>query len=392
MPVNHQTYRDNSFTNRFINHAGLQSRISQLKASGIFKVEQIGSSAQSRAIHCLSIGKGKTAILLWSQMHGDEPTATLAMLDLFNFFAADDEHNSLRQQILDNCTLHFVPMLNPDGADVFTRRNAQGIDINRDFLAEQSPEARILKQIQQRIKPEFGFNLHDQGSLWSVQGSKKPAPIALLAPPADEQASVSPSRLKAIQVAAGINNLLQQQIPGQIGRWDETFEPRSFGDNFQRLGMATILIESGGYVGDPERQFVRKLNFDGILFALQQIASGEYEKQSIDDYYSIPPNNKEIFHILIKNCCLQTQAGIIQADIGLNYTEQFDLPKQSSILVYTVADIGDLSIWGAYEYIEADGTVINDALVIDSRANFTLKSPVGTAICFENGIIVSKNN
>jgi len=392
MPVNHQTYRDNNFNNRFINHAGLQNKISQLNADDIFAVGQIGASAQGRAIYCLSIGTGKPEVLLWSQMHGDEPTATLALLDLFNFFIADDEHNGVRKQILDNCTLHFIPMLNPDGTEVFTRRNAQNIDINRDFLAEQSPEARILKQIQQRIKPEFGFNLHDQGSLWSVQGSKKPAPIALLAPPADEQASVSPSRLKAIKVAAGINNLLQQQIPGQIGRWDDTFEPRSFGDNFQRLGMATILIESGGYVGDPERQFVRKLNFDGILFALQQIASGEYQNQDTADYYSIPQNNKEIFHILIKNCRLQTKAGIIQADIGLNYSEQFDLPKQTSTLVYTVADIGDLDTWGAYEYIEAEGAIITDVLVIDSQANFTLKSPAGAAICFENGIIVSKNN
>jgi len=387
MPVNHQTYRDNNFTNRFINYVGLQSKIDQLKAGDVFKVEQIGSSAQGRAVYYLNVGKGKTEVLLWSQMHGDEPTATLALIDLFNFFVADDEHNDIRKQILDNCTLHFIPMLNPDGAEAFTRRNAQGIDINRDFLAEQSPEARILKQIQQRIKPEFGFNLHDQGSLWSVTGSKKPAPIALLAPPADERATVSASRLKAIKVAAGINNLLQQQIPGQIGRWDETFEPRSFGDNFQRLGMATILIESGGYVGDPERQFVRKLNFDGILFALQQIASGDYQYQNIDDYYGIPQNNKEIFHILIKNCRLQTKAGIIQADIGLNYTEQFDLPKQTSTLVYTVADIGDLSTWGAYEYIEATGALITSTLVIDDPANFTLKSNTQEVFDFEMGIL-----
>lgn len=373
MPVNHQAYRDSNFTNRFINHTGLQAKINALAADGIFNIEQIGSSAQGRAIHCLSIGKGATQVLLWSQMHGDEPTATLAMLDLFNFFVADDEHNHIRKQILDHCTLHFIPMLNPDGAEVYTRRNAQGIDINRDFLAEQSPEARILKQIQQRVKPQFGFNLHDQGSLWSVQGSKKPAPISLLAPPADEQATVSPSRLKAIQIAAGINNLLQQQIPGQIGRWDDTFEPRSFGDNFQRLGMATILIESGGYIGDPERQFVRKLNFDGILFALQQIASGEYQNQSPDDYYRIPQNNKEIFHILIKNCRLQTQAATIQADIGLNYTEQFDLPKQSSTLVYTLADIGDLHTYGAYEVIDANGALIEGEINLDGVANFGLK-------------------
>ena len=34
----------------------------------------------------------------------------------------------------------MVPMLNPDGAERFQRRNAQGIDINRDALLLQSPE------------------------------------------------------------------------------------------------------------------------------------------------------------------------------------------------------------------------------------------------------------
>ncbi|OCX51376.1 peptidase M14 [Mucilaginibacter sp. PPCGB 2223] len=392
MPIDHNTYRDTNFTNRFITHADLQAKINALTADGIFKVRQAGLSAQGRTIYHLSIGTGKTDILLWSQMHGDESTATLALLDLFNFFSADDEHNGIRKQILDNCTLHFIPMLNPDGAEMFTRRNAQGIDINRDFLAEQSPEGRILKQIQQQLQPEFGFNLHDQGPLWSVTGSRKPAPIALLAPPADDRASVTPSRLKAIKVVTAINNFLQEQIPGQIGRWDDTFEPRAFGDNFQRLGMATVLIEAGGYAGDPERQFVRKLNFDGILFALRQIASGDYQNQSTDDYYRIPQNNKEIFHILIRNCQLQTPGGVISADIGLNYSEQLDLPNQTSMLIYSIADIGDLSTWGAYEYIDASGALVSGTLAIDYRADFTLKSPAGTPICFENGIIVYKNN
>lgn len=392
MLADHNIYRDNVFTNRFINHAGLQAKINRLKADGIFKVEQIGLSAQARAIHCLSTGKGKIGVLLWSQMHGDEPTATLAMLDLFNFFSTSDGHNGIRQQILNNCTLHFIPMLNPDGAEAYTRRNVQGIDINRDFLAQQSPEAQVLKQMQQRINPAFGFNLHDQGSLWSVTGSKKPAPISLLAPPADERGTITPSRLKAIQVVTAIHNFLQPQIPGQIGRWDDTFESRSFGDNFQRLGMATILIESGGYAGDSERQFIRKLNFDAILFALQQIASDDYQDQDTAGYYLIPQNNKEIFHILIGNCRLQTRAGIIAADIGLNYTEQFDLLKQTSTLVYTVADIGDLSTWGAYQYIDAAEALITQPLAIDDLANFSLKPATNTAICFENGIIVSKNN
>lgn len=53
-------------------------------------------------------------------------------------------------------------MLNPDGAELFVRRNAQQIDINRDAIYLQSPEARILKSVRDSLQPDFGFNLHDQ--------------------------------------------------------------------------------------------------------------------------------------------------------------------------------------------------------------------------------------
>ena len=44
--------------------------------------------------------------------------------------------------ILSSLTLYVVPMLNPDGAERFQRRNAQSIDINRDALRLQTPEGQ----------------------------------------------------------------------------------------------------------------------------------------------------------------------------------------------------------------------------------------------------------
>jgi hypothetical protein len=122
---------------------------------------------------------------------------------------------------------------------------------------------------------------------------------------------------------------------------------------------------------------------------LQQIASGDYAQQNTEDYHRIPENNKEIFHILIKNCRVQTQAGIIHTDIGLNYTEQFDLLKQTSQLIYAVADMGDLSTWGAYEVMDVGGALITNSLTIDAPAHFKLNKDDATLIYFENGIIVS---
>ena len=50
-------------------------------------------------------------------------------------------------------TIRAIPMLNPDGAEVFRRRNAQNIDINRDTINLETPEANILLE-GEWFKPE----------------------------------------------------------------------------------------------------------------------------------------------------------------------------------------------------------------------------------------------
>ena len=55
-----------------------------------------------------------------------------------------------------------------------------------------------------------------------------------------------------------MEKVLSDFIPGHIGRYSDDYEPRAFGDNFQTWGTSTILIETGGWKGDPEKQFLRK--------------------------------------------------------------------------------------------------------------------------------------
>jgi len=384
--VEHALYAEKLFTTRFIKHTDLRLIIDRLNESGVFKVGLAGTSVQQRDIYHVTAGHGAIQIMLWSQMHGDEPTGTHAFFDLFNFFTATGKDGDLRSAILNNCTLHFIPMVNPDGAAVHNRRNAQGIDINRDFLAQQSPEGRILTQLYQEIKPDFCFNMHDQETLWSVSGTNQPASISLLAPPADEMASLAPNRTKAMQVVAGIHRFLQDKLKGSIGRWSEEYEPRAFGDNFQKLGSATILIEGGGYDRDFERQHVRKLTFELMLHALKQIATGQYEQEQLSDYYSIPFNNKQIFHLLIKNCKIKAGGTNITADIGLNYTELLDLKGFDHQKIYTVVDIGDLSTWNAYEVVDAGGAGINATITLDMRPTLKMTVPCGNTLHMENGV------
>ncbi|RYE26921.1 MAG: peptidase M14, partial [Sphingobacteriales bacterium] len=225
-------------------------------------------SVNNKRINAVKWGNGETKIMLWSQMHGDEATGTMALFDVFNFL---QQENETVQLLANQCKLYFIPMVNPDGAEAFTRRNSQQIDINRDFLYEVTPEAKILKQYRGKVNPDFGFNLHDQTTLWSVDETLKPATLSFLAPAIDKQLTINQTRQNAMFVIADIFNDLNEILPEQIGLFDDEFEPRAFGDNFQKAGTSTILIEAGGYKNDPEKQEIRKFYFASILSGLISI-------------------------------------------------------------------------------------------------------------------------
>jgi hypothetical protein len=196
-------------------------------------------------------------------MHGNESTATMALFDLFNFLEGKgDPYDAIRQLLKSQLQLKFIPMLNPDGADAFKRRNALDIDLNRDAISLISPEAVVLKKARDDFEPEFGFNLHDQQIYYNVVNTPKQATISLLAPAYNEATEINDVRGRAMQTIASMNHLLQQLIPGQVGKYDDAFEPRAFGDNIQKWGTRTILIESGGLKGDPENQMLRRVDKD----------------------------------------------------------------------------------------------------------------------------------
>lgn len=130
-----EQYREPAITHRRFKHADLQPLIE--KHSETFQVSTLGQSVEGRTIKQLAYGSGETKVLLWSQMHGDESTATMALFDLFNFLeGSEDDYAPIRNAVKENLSLHFIPMVNPDGAARFTRRNAYGIDLNRDAIRE----------------------------------------------------------------------------------------------------------------------------------------------------------------------------------------------------------------------------------------------------------------
>ncbi|WP_069660587.1 hypothetical protein [Arcticibacter eurypsychrophilus] len=116
-----------------------------------------------------------------------------------------------------------------------------------------------------------------------------------------------------------------------------------------------------------------------------RIASSEYLNENPIDYLHIPFNIEEIFHLLIKNSKIETLGGVINGDIGLNYTEQLATKEY----LHTIADFGDLSTFSAYEIIEAEFIVVMSPIVIDSRPHLRITHPDGRLTYIADGVMIS---
>lgn len=353
-----------------------------------FEVKQIGASLQNKPIHLVKWGNGSTKILLWGGMHGNEPTATATLCDLCNYLQHHD-YQEEAEKLSEKITIYFIPMVNPDGVQKYTRENAQGIDLNRDFLNMESPEAQVLKKIALAIQPKFGFNLHNQETLWSAGHKGFPATLSFLAPPTDEKNSMPKNRKKAMKVISSILPELQSELPNQIGKWDDTYEERAFGDQFQALGIATILIEAGGIMHQPYSK-VRLYYFSAILLSLESIAFKKYKKVKRKAYRALPENEKHHVHILIQNITLNTE----QVDMALNYTMKLENVRKGLEKKWEIVQIAPKihKSMFAYAIIEAKNMQLDGVVNEHELADFKLVDGQNVVMAFEKGKLITEQD
>jgi hypothetical protein len=361
----YDSYKASDITSSRFTQEEMLQWLHPFKDQHLFEKSVLGASAEGREIALYSMGQGSVKVMLWSQMHGDEPTATMALMDIFSFFAKNPEHIATKT-IREKLTLLVIPMLNPDGAERFTRRTAQMIDMNRDALALETPEAKILKNTRDQYQPEYGFNLHDQEPWYTVGTTRKITAVALLAPAADESRGDNPVRLRAKRVASTLAQVLSLFIPENLAKWDDTFYPNAFGDNIQKWGTSTVLIESGGWRGDPNKYFIRKLNCIGLLATLYAIAAGESNKADVAVYEQIPFNTKLGCDYIIRNAAFKTNDHVapIRVDVGINFNKRIDTAIYQTDEFATIVEIGDLSTFTALEKeIDAKGAELDTDLI-----------------------------
>lgn len=359
-------YEEKALQYRRFKHADILPLLQAKEIQKRFTVEEIGRSVEDRSIFRLKYGRGATKVLLWSQMHGDEPTATMALFDLFNFFNGEaDGFDTFRKEIAEKLTVYFIPMLNPDGAERYQRRTAIDVDMNRDARAAATVEGALLKTQAMLLKPDFAFNLHNQNNYYNIPGTATPVTISLLAPAYDYARSVNEVRADAMRVIVGINNILQEFIPNAVAKYDDEHTPRGFGDNFQKWGTSTILIESGAYAGDTEKLEVRKYNFIALLNAFQEIASGSYSVHDIADYNAIPFNDEKLHDVLIRNLSIEKNGKKMRVDVAIRQNEK--TVDDDYYVEGLIEDIGDLQDFYGYSDLDVEGLQFIPAKLYSER-------------------------
>lgn len=318
-----------------------------------FKFEIIGHSEQNRPIYSVKIGTGKTKILIWSQMHGNESTCTKALFDVFNVLTT-----APFDTILKECSLFIIPILNPDGAELYTRQNANQVDINRDAVDLSQAESKVLRTVFDAFKPNYGFNMHDQRTLFNVGENNVPATVSFLSPAQDKALTLTSNRLRAMSVIHQMNALLQKYIPGQVGRFDDAFNINCVGDYFQTQGTSTILFEAGHYQNDYSREKSRKFIAFATLQALLCISTNSVNENDHQNYLQIPENNTLFFDVLIKNALISNDGKESVKDIGISYEEI--LKDEEVLFIPKIKSIGDLSSYFGHKTINADKKILKE--------------------------------
>lgn len=368
----YKSIKEQKISTRLIKHSIVKQL--SLKLSNSFKVEEIGKSVLGKEIFSIKFGEGKRNLLLWSQMHGNEPTATGAIFDLINYFENNKE-TDLALKLKNEFTFTFIPMLNPDGAKAWTRVNALNIDLNRDAVVQQAPESKTLWKLLEDLNPEYSFNLHDQRNIFNVGDSNKTATISFLSASFDESRAMNNDRALTMSLIAGMNDAVQEFIPGCVGRYTDEFYPTATGDNLHKQGFKNILIESGTYNNDTERQVTRKANFIAILKAFELVLYG-VETNRVDDYNSIPNNGKRFFDLIIRNATIKLNNSYSVVDLGIMYNEKPNEDYSEMVKQAKIENIGDLSKFIGLKEIDALEQNYSDDekahAILNQEATFTV--------------------
>lgn len=155
----------------YTSHKEMKRFLSQIEKNNpdLISLESIGKTQKGREILMVKITNGSSAedkmrVLYFGRIHGDEPGGTEGLLHFIEQMTSND---SLRY-LLDKMDFYIVPMVNADGGERMIRQTANGIDLNRDQVRMDSPEAVALRSMINRVEPHVTIDFHEYQPLKSA--------------------------------------------------------------------------------------------------------------------------------------------------------------------------------------------------------------------------------
>lgn len=137
----------------------------------------IGYSVKGRPIRAFELGERSAAVtaVLVGRQHGNEPAGETILFAMRSGRPIEGVH------------IWVVPRANPDGAARYTRQNARGVDLNRNWpyrwkrvtgyynsgrRPASEPETRSLRRFLNRVQPTYVVNIHQPLFGLDVTGAK----------------------------------------------------------------------------------------------------------------------------------------------------------------------------------------------------------------------------
>lgn len=349
-----------------------------------YELSTLGVSELGKDIPMLKIGAGKKKVLAWSQMHGNESTTTKSIFDFIKFVSQKNDFKDEIRNFLNNFTLYVIPILNPDGASLYTRNNANDIDLNREAQDLSQNESKILMDAFNELKPDLCLNLHGQRTIFGLE-NQKPASISFLSPSSNIKRDITDSRKVAMKIIANMNNTLQRYVPGQVGRYDDSFNANCFGDAFQMKEVPVILFEAGHIEQDYMRETTREYVFYSIV-SLFGFFKNEKPSVTYKDYLQIPENKKNFYDYVLRNVMINDE--INPTSIAIQFTES--LENSAVKFVPKIVKIGNLN--NVCGHNEKDGN--NAEILVNSQNKIEIGLNVSVIVskCDKSLIYFDENN
>jgi hypothetical protein len=287
----------------------------------VFTLDQYGKSEQGRSIYVAKVGTGPQKIWIQAQIHGNEKLVTEAALQLLKTYAQSGEKDV--EKVLEESTLYFIPMYNPDGAEMNLRQtkltnSGKLIDLNRDWTPAgfEAVESQVVYAYWADVNPDFAIDLHHQG-FKQVYGTNESTSFSLgisLAPDGPTLPSTGYNEITK-QMMAYVYGELKDYGYTHIDRYQVGVDREAgtgydidirggvvsammMGLNYKNLNPEghshpAVFFEtkgnsSDGSLGQKSNGYLTKQNYLALKSLVHGYVTGEVEKVNPDDWYNIP--------------------------------------------------------------------------------------------------------